>query len=150
MNCIPRPIRLSTIPRNTDAADATRSSPSDCLDVQNMKAELEKEIQRSHYFDSVLRLREITLQSDDHFFVVIPDFPQRCKFSFSRFRSVHRFRNLDIFFLVARCKMKLRISSKKKVHSEDLCVRINLLQNINTERGNCYGLYESYHRSRKR
>lgn len=27
----------------------------------------------------------------------------------------------------AHCKMKLRIKSNKKVHSEDLCVRINLL-----------------------
>lgn len=49
----------------------------------------------------------------------------------------------------ARCKMKLRNKSNKKVHSEDLCVRINLLQKINTERGNRYGLPQSYHRSRK-
>ena len=52
--------------------------------------------------------------------------------------------------IFARCKMKLRIKSNKKVHSEDLCVRINLLQKINTERGNRYGLPQSYHRSRKR
>ena len=58
-------------------------------------------------FDPVLCLCQITLQSNDNFFVTVTYLAQGCKFPFSCFWCIHRLCNLDIFFLICFCGNKV-------------------------------------------